>query len=87
MGSAEIISGTIANAYVGYTPISNPILLLEINGVPSASSYVAQRSGQSVRFIFPRVTSTGDIYIVAAGQVYGTDLPALTITVKVYVAQ
>jgi hypothetical protein len=86
LGSAEIISGTVENIYVGYTAVPNPILLLEINGVPSASSYVAQRAGQSVRFIFPKVVS-GSVYIMSMGQVYGTALPPITLSIKVYAAE
>lgn len=86
MGSAEIVGGIIENLYVGTTNIANPILLLEVDGVPAASSHVVQRVGQSVRFIFPKVVN-GDIYIMAMGQVYGNDLPAITISVKVYVAE
>ena len=86
MGSAEIIGGIIENIYVGYTSIQDPILMLEVNGVPAASSHVVQRIGSSVRFIFPKIIG-GNIYIMAMGQVYGNDLPAITVSVKVYVAE
>lgn len=87
MGSAEIVTGTVSNHLVGTTSISNPVLFMEVNGVPTASSYVVQESGSSKRFIFPKVDSSGNVYIVAMGQVYGTELSAITLSIKVYVAE
>jgi hypothetical protein len=86
LGSAEIVAGIIENIYVGYTSIPNPILMLEVDGIPAASSHVVQRVGNSVRFIFPKVVN-GSVYIMAMGQVYGSDLPAITVSVKVYVTE
>jgi hypothetical protein len=86
LGSAEIISGVVENFYVGKTTIASPILFLEVDGVPVASSYVVQSVGNSVRFIFPKIVN-GNIYIMSMGQVYGNDLPAITLSIKVYAAE
>lgn len=85
MGSAEIINGAVESVYYGHTDVPNPIIFMEVNGVPVASSYAVQRVGNSVRYMFPRIVN-GDIYITAISQVYGTELPAVTVSVKILVA-
>lgn len=86
LGQAEIVGSTISNHFVGTTSVSNPILFLEVNGVSVASSYVIQRIGNSVRFIFPKLVGN-DVYIMAMGQTYGYALPTVTFTATVYVAE
>ena len=71
--------------YYGYTDIADPILFIDVNGVPTASGYVVQRLGLSVRYIYPRVVN-GNIYITSISQVYGTDLPAVTLSITVRIA-
>lgn len=86
MGQADIVGSTISNHFVGTTSVSNPILFLEVNGTPVASSYVIQRVGESVRFIFAKLVGN-DIYIMAMGQTYAVGLPSVTFTATVYVAE
>lgn len=86
MGQKVIIGGTVSNHYVGTTNISNPILFLEVDGVPTASSYVIQTVGDSVRFIFPKVIGN-DVYLVSMGQTYGEALPEITVNVRIMVAE
>ena len=85
MGSAEIIAGAIESVYVGSTDVTNPILFMEVDGVQVASAYVVQSIGSSVRYIFPRMVGR-DIYITSISQVYGTDLSAVSLNIKIYVA-
>lgn len=86
MPSVEIVSGFVSNHLIGTTSATNPILFMEVDGVPCGSAYVVQDLGNSKRTIFPRV-SGGNIYITAMGQVYGADLPSVTLNVKVYVGE
>lgn len=86
MPSQEIVGGTVSDHLVGTTNVSDPILFLEVNGVQVASSYVIQRIGNSVRFIFPKKVGN-QIYLMAMGQTYGAALPQLTISVRVFVAE
>ena len=85
MPDIEIVDGFVSNHLIGSTNESNPRLFMSVNGVPCGSSYVIQDYGNSKRTIFPRVTSSGQIYITAMGQVYGNELPAVTLNVIVYV--
>ena len=85
MPSVEIVDGFVRNHLIGSTNVSNPRLFMSVNGVPCGSSYIIQDLGNSKRTIFPRVTSNGQIYITAMGQVYGNDLPAITPNIIVYV--
>lgn len=85
MGSTEIVGGKIESVYVGSTSVPNPILILEYNGVIVPGSYVVQEIGSSVRYIFPRVSGS-NIYLTSMAQVYGSDLPAITANIKVYIS-
>lgn len=87
MAVYELVAGIIENTYLGTTTIPDPILMMEVNGVAVGNSYIVQEVGQSTRFIFPRVDTAGNIYLMSLGQVYGNDLPAITISVKVYIAE
>ena len=71
MPSVEIVDGFVSNHLIGSTNVSNPRLFMSVNGVPCGSAYIIQDLGNSKRTIFPRVTSSGQIYITAMGQVYG----------------
>lgn len=86
MGSREIVAGFQQTIYVGSTTISNPILFLEVDGIPITGSYVYEQIASSKRFIFPKVQN-GNIYIVSMGVVYKADLPSHTINVKVHIAE
>lgn len=86
MPSAEIVGGTISDHYIGETTLANPILVLEVDGEPVASAYVIQQVGNSKRFIFPKKVGTS-VYLMAMGQVFGNDLPALNISVRIFVAE
>lgn len=86
MGSQEIVGGTISDHLVGTTNVSDPVLFLEVDGIQVASSYVVQRIGNSVRFIFPKKVGS-QVYLMAMGQTYGAALPQLTISVRVFVAE
>ena len=85
MPSVEIVDGFVSNHLIGSTNVSNPRLFMSVNGVPCGSSYVIQDLGNSKRTIFPRVTSSGQIYITAMGQVYGNALPSIALNITVYV--
>jgi hypothetical protein len=84
--SEEIVGGIVSDHLIGSTNVSDPILFLEVNGIQVASSYVIQRIGNSVRFIFPKKIGN-QIYLMAMGQTYGAALPQLTISVRVFVAE
>lgn len=86
MPSQEIVGGTVSDHLVGTTNVSDPVLFLEVDGIQVASSYVVQRIGNSVRFIFPKKVGS-QIYLMAMGQTYGAALPQLTISVRVFVAE
>lgn len=86
MGSAEIVSGTVSNHFVGTTDVDNPVLFMEVDGVPVASAYVVQEVASSKRFIFPKKVGN-EIYIMAMGQTYGADLASLNLSVRVFVAE
>lgn len=82
----EVTNQEITKHLIGTTTITNPILLLEVNGVPVSGSMVVQTAGVSKRHIFP-IKEGNNIYLVSSSLVFGTELPALTISVKVRVAQ
>lgn len=92
MPQVEIVDGFVSHHYIGATTteIANkdPVLFMEVNGVPCGSAYVIQDYGTSKRTIFPRRVGTA-IWLTAMGQVYGAALPELpgaysTLEVKVY---
>lgn len=77
----------IETIYVGNTSIAEPLLFMEVGGVPVAGAYTLQfSSGNYVRTIVPIVDSSGDIYIVSYGTAIATTLPSITSSIKIYVA-
>lgn len=66
--------------------MAEPVLFMEVNGIPVASAYVVQEISSSKRFIFPKKVGN-QIYIMAMGQTFGADLPAVDLSVRVFVAE
>lgn len=86
----DVVSGYMSNHFLGTTTVADPIIMLEIDGAVQACSYVVQRVGSSVRYVYPRVimvNGVNNVYLTAISQIYGSDLPSLTKSIKVYVSE
>jgi len=86
----DVVSGYISNHFLGTTTVADPIIMLEIDGAVQACSYIVQRIGNSVRYVYPRVitvSGVNNVYLTAISQLYGSDLPEITKSIKVYVSE
>jgi hypothetical protein len=87
MPTYEVVSDNRVDVLIGSTAIPDPVLLLEVDGVPTAGVYTIQQAGFSSRYIFPTIDSNGNIYLSCVGQTYGEDIPATSFNVKIYIAE
>ena len=86
----DVVSGYISNHFLGNTTVVDPIIMLEVDGAVQACIYVVQRVGSSVRYVYPRVVPQvgySNVYLTAISQLYGSDLPEITKSIKVYVSE
>jgi len=78
MGMAYIPSQTFTNIGVGTTSISDPVLLLTVDGIVYPNGYrINYNSG--FRNFYPSYES-GNLFISCHAVAYGEDLPELTIS-------
>ena len=75
MGSAYVPSSTVESQLVGNTSISNPQMLLSVNGTTYANGFRVTLTGGYRNFFLSYNASTGDVYIVCHTICYGADLP------------
>ena len=85
MPSIVLPSQRVDTIVIGTTSISNPVLMLKINGIGYANGYrIAYNSGY--RSIFPGYSSSGNILLHCINIAYGEDLPDLSLSnIEVFV--
>jgi hypothetical protein len=84
--ATEVINSNITSIFLGTTSISNPFLIMEVDGVVVPGNYITQISGTSRQYIFPRFQS-GNIYITCVNIIYGAALPSISRNIKVYISE
>lgn len=87
MPCVDIYNTVVESFYVGTTTVTNPVLIMEVDGVVVPGNYVVQQSGSSTRYIFPSVDSSGNIRIRAVTNIIGTTFPQVTKNINVYVGE
>ncbi len=80
MGSAIIPTQRVDSIEIGSTSISNPLLLLKVDGIVYSNGYrIAYNAGY--RNIFPGYNSSNQkIYLYCHNIAYGEDLPQISLT-------
>lgn len=76
MGSIAVPDSRVQTFYVGSTTVTDPLLMLSIDGVVYPNGYRIEYSG-GYRNIFPSITSNGSIYVESQCIAYGADVPAI----------
>lgn len=84
--SVEVVNSVVQHVLVATTTIQNPVVILELDGVVVPGNVIIQSIGSSQRYIFPRF-SAGNVFITAVSLVYGSPLPAISKSIKVYIAE
>lgn len=80
MPTIVLPSQRLDTVIIGSTTVSNPVLMLMVNGIGYANGYrITYVSGY--RSIFPSYNSSnGDVLMHCLNIAYGEDLPALTLS-------
>lgn len=84
--TTEVVNSVLEHTLVATTTIQNPVVILELDGIVVPGNIVVQQVGLSQRYIFPRF-SNGNIFITAVSIVYGNPLPAISKSIRVYIAE
>jgi hypothetical protein len=84
--TVEVVNSVVEHVLVATTTIQNPTVILELDGIVVPGNVVIQQVGISQRYIFPRFSS-GNIFITAVSIVYGNPLPAISKSIRVYIAE
>jgi len=80
MGSATIPTQRLHSVLVGTLSVSNPVLMLKVNGIAYANGYRILYSA-GYRNIFPGYNaSNGNVLLYCHNVAYGEDLPALSLS-------
>lgn len=88
MGQAAVVDTKVQSTVVGYTPISNPIVFMGLNGQIFSSAYQSYLGpqGGSSRVVYPSVDSSGYVRINAIDVIFNEIIPQQTANVQVWAA-
>jgi hypothetical protein len=84
--TVEVVNSVVEHILVATTTIQNPVVILELDGIVVPGNVVIQQIGTSQRYIFPRFSS-GNIFITSVSIVYASPLPAISKSIRVYIAE
>jgi hypothetical protein len=74
MGQAYVPAQSFTSVSIGTTSISNPTLLLKVDGVVYPNGYRVTYGG-GFRNFYPSIDAYGNVYISCHTIAYGEDLP------------
>jgi len=80
MGSLAVPASRVDSVYVGSTTVSNPLLMLSINGVVYPNGYRIEYSTGYRNFFASYTSSNGYIYVECQSVAYAADLPAISLS-------